>query len=104
MTNWSELSIFVSAVTGCIVSLVIAIQKSKCTKIKICRGCCECDRNINVNNDLENQLSNVEEITPTISTTPQTPPNTPRESEPKRKSHSLARYERAIHRTQTPLN
>jgi len=45
MTNWSELSLFVGAVSASIASLVIAIQKSKCTVIEC--GCVHCLRDVN---------------------------------------------------------
>jgi hypothetical protein len=44
MTNWSELSLFVGAVTASIASLVIAIQKSKCSVIDC--ACVHCERNV----------------------------------------------------------
>lgn len=60
--DWSELSIFVSAVAGCVVSVIIATQKSKCTKISFGCGCCECERNVVVEPDvLERQLEDVSE-------------------------------------------
>jgi len=63
--DWSELSIFVSAVAGCVVSVIIATQKSKCTKISFGCGCCECERSVVVKPDvLERQLENVSEGDP----------------------------------------
>ncbi len=44
MTNWSELSLFVGAVSASIASLVLAVQKSKCTTISC--GCVKCERDV----------------------------------------------------------
>ncbi len=44
MTNWSELSLFVGAVSASIASLVLAVQKSKCTTINC--GCVNCERDL----------------------------------------------------------
>ena len=44
MTNWSELSLFVGAVTASIASLVIAIQQSRCSVIDC--ACVHCERNV----------------------------------------------------------
>ena len=60
--NWSELSIFVSAVDGCVVSVIIATQKSKCTKITFGCGCCECERTVDTAveaDKLEKELEDV---------------------------------------------
>ena len=100
MVNWSELSIFISAIAGCVVSILIATQKSKCTKISLLGGCCECERKNILADDLESQLSNVQED-----------PQTTKESTPEdeatdattspRKSTAHARYEDAIRRSGT---
>ena len=85
MTNWSELSIFCSAIAGCIISLVLAIQKSKCVKISLCSGMCECDRNLNVvEDDIEKQLSNVQETQTEDESTEDEKP--PRQTTPARRS------------------
>lgn len=88
MTNWSELSIFCSAIAGCIISLVLAIQKSKCVKISLCSGMCECDRNLNVvEDDIEKQLSNVQETqTEDESKEKEGDEKTPRQTTPARRS------------------
>ncbi len=102
MVNWSELSIFISAIAGCVVSILIATQKSKCTKISLLGGCCECERKNILADDLESQLSNVQED-----------PQTTKESSPEdeatdtttttspRESTAHARYEDAIRRSGT---
>ena len=42
MTNWSDLSLFVGAVSASLASLILAIQKSKCSTIDC--GCVHCNR------------------------------------------------------------
>ena len=42
MVNWSELSLFVGAVSASVASLIIAVQKSKCSTIDC--GCVHCER------------------------------------------------------------
>jgi len=42
MTDWADLSLFVGAVTASLASLILAIQKSKCTAIDC--GCIHCTR------------------------------------------------------------
>ena len=62
--NFTELSIFVSALAASIVSIIYATQKSRCTNIKLC-GVVECERDVVHEHDLENQLSAVENTQPT---------------------------------------
>ena len=60
--NWSDLSIFVGACASALAGIVIATQKSRCSKINCCGGLVGCERSIPSVvecNDLENQLSNV---------------------------------------------
>lgn len=42
MTNWSDLSLFVGAVSASLASLILAVQKSKCSSIDC--GCVHCNR------------------------------------------------------------
>lgn len=42
MTDWADLSLFVGAVTASVASLILAIQRSKCTAIDC--GCIHCKR------------------------------------------------------------
>lgn len=42
MTNWSDLSLFVGAVSASLASLILAVQKSKCSTIDC--GCVHCQR------------------------------------------------------------
>ncbi len=60
--NWSDLSIFVGACASALAGIVIATQKSRCSKINCCGGLVGCERSIPSSiecNDLENQLQNV---------------------------------------------
>ena len=60
--NWSDLSIFVGACASALAGLLIATQKSRCSKIRCCGGLIGCERSIPSTvecNDLENQLENV---------------------------------------------
>ena len=59
MVNYSELAVFVTSVTGSLVALVYATQKSKCSRIRCC--CVDCERKTIDDTielpDLENQLA-----------------------------------------------
>ena len=106
MVNWSEISIFISAIAGCVVSVIIATQKSKCTSISFLCGCCKCQRKLDVADDLENQLQNVQEITQeTEGSTTENETTKQRNSETQsttttpRKSDALTRYEEAIRKS-----
>ena len=60
MPNWSELAVFVGAVSGSIATLIFATQKSRCSEIKT--PCVSCKRpipNTGECYDLENQLANI---------------------------------------------
>ena len=60
MPNWSELAVFVGAVSGSIATLIFATQKSRCSEIKT--TCVSCKRpipNTGECYDLENQLANI---------------------------------------------
>jgi len=64
--NWSDLSIFVGACASAVAGLIIATQKSRCSRIDCCFGAVGCERSIpSVSgecNDLESQLENVLEL------------------------------------------
>jgi len=64
--NWSDLSIFVGACASAVAGLVIATQKSRCSKINCCGGLIGCERSIpsmsGECHDLESQLENVLEL------------------------------------------
>ena len=65
MVNYSELAVFVTSVTGSLVALVYATQKSKCSRIRCC--CVDCERKTSDTielPDLENQLANVADDKP----------------------------------------
>ena len=60
MTNYSELAVFVGAVSGSVATLIFATQKSRCSEIKT--PCVSCKRpipNTGECYDLENQLANI---------------------------------------------
>ena len=102
MVNWSELSIFISAIAGCVVSILIATQKSKCTKISILGGCCKCERKNTISDDIESHLSNVQEDGQTTKeSTPEDEATDTTTTTSPRKSTAHARYEDAIRRSGT---
>ena len=60
MPNWSELAVFVGAVSGSIATLIFATQKSRCSEIKTpCVSCTRPIPNTGECYDLENQLANI---------------------------------------------
>jgi hypothetical protein len=87
--QWSDLAIFVGACASSVAGLIVATQKSRCSKINCCGGLVGCERSIpNVSgecNDLESQLENVLELPrpseairlPSIALAPRPPYRTP---------------------------
>jgi len=61
--NYSELAVFVGACASAVAMLIVATQKSRCSRIDCCLGLVGCERSIpSVSgecNDLESQLENV---------------------------------------------
>ncbi len=64
--QWSDLAIFVGACASSIAGLIVATQKSRCSKINCCGGLVGCERSIpsvvGECTDLESQLENVLEL------------------------------------------
>ena len=75
MSGILEISIAVSAILGvataCGVKIIHQIQNSRCTSIKCCMGCIDCDRNIEI------EIPEVETTAPTAATTASRPINIP---------------------------
>lgn len=47
----SELGVFLGVVGGILTSILLTIQKSKCSKIKVC--CLSCDREVELPTNIE---------------------------------------------------
>ena len=69
--NWTstEVSMMVMSVGATVVSLLVAISKSRCTTIKCCGA--QCERDVIAQTDLENQLQSTSE--PRLSVSPPPP-------------------------------
>ena len=73
--DWTstEVSMMVMSVGATIVSLLVAISKSRCTTIKCCGA--QCERDVIAQTDLENQLQSVSEPQLSVSSPPPRTPN-----------------------------
>ena len=73
--NWTstEISMMIMSVGATIVSLLVAVSKSRCTTIKFCGASCE--RDVIPISDLENQLQQPSEPRITILSPPPPLPN-----------------------------
>jgi hypothetical protein len=72
--NWTstEISMMIMSVGATIVSLLVAVSKSRCTTIKFCGASCE--RDVIPISDLENQLQQPSEPRISIPSPPPPPP------------------------------
>ena len=59
--NGTEVTLLIGALSGALISIIVALQKSKCSHIKLCWGCVDCIRtkDLDNNNNIDNNNNNI---------------------------------------------
>lgn len=59
----TELTLLITACSGALISVIVALQKSKCSQINMGWGCIRCIRRVDNNNENNNSpKSNIEQV------------------------------------------
>lgn len=56
--NGTEITLLIASASGALISVIVALQKSKCSHIKLCWGCIDCirTRELQENNNIDNNI------------------------------------------------
>lgn len=58
----TELTLLITACSGALISIIVALQKSKCSQINMGWGCIRCIRKIDNNENNNSPKSNIEQV------------------------------------------
>lgn len=58
----TELTLLITACSGALISVIVALQKSKCSSINMGWGCIRCIRKIDNNENNNSPKSNIDQV------------------------------------------